>query len=83
MLARWTIRFLLWLLYTKAERLIFRSIARSVSTDEGIPIYGKDQPRFGRDARRDRAVEMSQEVLPWLQDSKRNLGCELTYWSMK
>jgi hypothetical protein len=77
---RLAIRFLFWLLIGESWHL-FMDISEQVAADPGIPVYGADQVRFGREARRDEAVHRMSGA--GLSDSQVNLGCELVYWWRK
>jgi hypothetical protein len=79
-LIRWTVRFLAYLLYSKEQWERLGTCIDSVSSCVGIPVYGPDQNRYGREARRDAAVHVAQSLVTGLSDSQINLGCELAYW---
>lgn len=85
-LKRWTDRLLLrvvfWWLYGKDVRDLFREIVRSVRDDVRVPVYGRDQIRYGREARRDEAVYRAQRLAQDffnLSDKQVNLGVEIAY----
>lgn len=71
-------RVLFWWMFSVEQRGIFAEAVEIVKNDPGIPIYGKDQYRHGREARRDRATELLQILLPELSDRQIHLGLELT-----
>lgn len=77
---RIAIRFLFWLLIGEQWPL-FTSAQHRVAGHPGIPVYGCDQVRFGREARRDEAAHLMRNS--GLTDSQINLGCELAHWWRK
>lgn len=76
MVGRFLICLLLWWLYDKGTRQLFRSCIVAVKNEPGIPNYGRPS---GQDARRDMACEYAKTILPEMKDSLINLGMELTY----
>lgn len=80
LLTKWAIRLLAYLVIGSAWGE-FLKVSAEVADDPRIPIYGKDQFRFGREARRDEAVHRAGYTN--LSDSQINLGCELAYWWRK
>jgi hypothetical protein len=68
---------LFWWMFAKAERVVFVEAIHAVKQDVTVPIYGKDQYRHGREARRDVATELLQVRMPHLRDREIHLGLEL------
>jgi hypothetical protein len=79
-MTRLVIRFLAFLILGK-HWPAFLDIANQVSNDPRIPIYGSDQIRYGREARRDEAAHRLSNL--GMKDSQVNLGCELAHWWRK